>query len=237
MSKRIVFTVDRDGWTNGLQLGISQPDEGHGYRLAGPKYNGSSKTLLDYELEERDAAEIRKMLDAAFPLPVAETGGSRAEVLRAAADQQWAFAREHWIPTDDDSPSAIRKKDHKFGAAERLIGLIDPAAPALMPRHINTIPKGAGFLVRWQLGEETNSVWRASRPGADALAAELRAKGAGLDTAPRCENPKCGRPITRGAQWCSTWCHQASDTQAGKVIPKDETTQPAQPDRQNKAVS
>ncbi|MFD8577210.1 hypothetical protein ACFV1H_17995 [Streptomyces virginiae] len=68
---RIVLDVDRDGWTNGLQLNIAELDEnnsGWGYRLAGPKYNGSSKNLLRVELDERAAAEIRKMLDKGFPL-------------------------------------------------------------------------------------------------------------------------------------------------------------------------
>jgi hypothetical protein len=71
MSERIVIDVDRDGWTKGLQLNIAQLDEndkGWGYRLHGPKYNGSSKNLARHVLDERDAAEIRKMLDAAFPL-------------------------------------------------------------------------------------------------------------------------------------------------------------------------
>jgi len=86
MSDRIVIDVCRDGWTKGLQLGIVQVDEngsGSGYRLHGPKYNGSSTPLLKHELDERDAAEIRKFLDEVFPLPKQP---SRAEVLREAAD-------------------------------------------------------------------------------------------------------------------------------------------------------
>ncbi|SOD80017.1 hypothetical protein SAMN06272781_6826 [Streptomyces sp. 1222.2] len=66
----VVFEVSKDGWTGGLQLGISELDEnggGHGFRLAGPKFNGSSKTLLKYEVTERDADEIRKFLDVKFP--------------------------------------------------------------------------------------------------------------------------------------------------------------------------
>lgn len=68
---RLVLDVDRDGWTKGLQLNIAELDEnghGWGYRLAGPKYNGSSENLLRVELSERDATEIRQMLDRAFPL-------------------------------------------------------------------------------------------------------------------------------------------------------------------------
>ncbi|KAF0647123.1 hypothetical protein [Streptomyces fradiae] len=74
---RIVIDVDRDGWTKRLQLNIVQLDEndgGWGYRLAGPKYNGSSTNLLRVELDARDAAEIRKFLDEAFPEGGADRG-------------------------------------------------------------------------------------------------------------------------------------------------------------------
>ncbi|HEY3652342.1 MAG TPA: hypothetical protein VGL33_30540 [Streptosporangiaceae bacterium] len=69
---KITIDVSRDGLTNSLQLSINQLDEddaGHGYRLAGPKFNGSGKVLLSRTLDERDAAEIRRYLDAVFPVP------------------------------------------------------------------------------------------------------------------------------------------------------------------------
>lgn len=69
---KIAIDVSRDGLTNGLQLSINQTGEdgaGHGYRLAGPKFNGSGKVLLSRTLDERDAAEIRRYLDAVFPVP------------------------------------------------------------------------------------------------------------------------------------------------------------------------
>lgn len=69
-SKRIVMDVSKDGWTGGIQLGISELDEygrGHGFRIAGPKYNGSQKRLLEVELDQRAADEIRSYLDAKFP--------------------------------------------------------------------------------------------------------------------------------------------------------------------------
>jgi hypothetical protein len=78
----LVFEVSKDGWTGGLQLGISELDEnggGHGFRLAGPKFNGSSKMLLKYEVTERDADEIRKLLDVKFP---ARTEAPRTERAR-----------------------------------------------------------------------------------------------------------------------------------------------------------
>ncbi len=68
---KIHIDVCRDGLTNGLQLSINQTDEdgaGHGYRLAGPKFNGSGKVLLSRTLDERDATEIRRYLDAVFPV-------------------------------------------------------------------------------------------------------------------------------------------------------------------------
>lgn len=71
MTDKLILEVSRDGWTKGLQLNIAKVDEndrGHGYRLAGPKFNGSSKTLLKVELDQRDVDEIREYLNAVFPL-------------------------------------------------------------------------------------------------------------------------------------------------------------------------
>ena len=62
----VQLRVDRDGLTGRLQLNISNPNAG-GFRLAGPKYNGSSKNLLTVKLTSRDAREIRAYLDASFP--------------------------------------------------------------------------------------------------------------------------------------------------------------------------
>nr|BFD90691.1 hypothetical protein KitaXyl93_20510 [Kitasatospora sp. Xyl93] len=67
---RLIIEVCRDGWTKKLQINIAKVDKngcGHGYRLAGPKFNGSSTGLLKTELDERDASEIRSYLDAVFP--------------------------------------------------------------------------------------------------------------------------------------------------------------------------
>ncbi|MGA5869297.1 hypothetical protein [Streptomyces cinereoruber] len=40
---------------------------GHGYRLMGPKYVGRSRNLRTAELDQRDADEIRAVLDEVFP--------------------------------------------------------------------------------------------------------------------------------------------------------------------------
>lgn len=61
----ITLSVSRDGWTEGIQLSIG--DSSSGYRLAGPKFNGSSKNLVSRTLDAGDAEEIRKFLDAGFP--------------------------------------------------------------------------------------------------------------------------------------------------------------------------
>ncbi len=70
MAKKLSICVDRDGWTKGLQLSIDLEDEkggGVGYRLAGPKFNGSSIRVFTHILDERDADEIRRYLDQVFP--------------------------------------------------------------------------------------------------------------------------------------------------------------------------
>lgn len=57
----VTLEVSRDGLTDRLQLSINLKGR-HGYRLAGPKFSGSSVTLLEYELTARDVAEIRSYL-------------------------------------------------------------------------------------------------------------------------------------------------------------------------------
>lgn len=52
------------------QLSINAMDgetSGHGYRLMGPKYAGRSQNLRTVELTQRDADEIRAILDEVFP--------------------------------------------------------------------------------------------------------------------------------------------------------------------------
>ena len=41
-------------------------------------------------------------------------------------------------------------------------------------------------------------------PAGLSIAAKLGPRGA---IYPHCANPKCRKPIARGAVWCSTWCH------------------------------
>lgn len=55
----IFFTVDRRG-DGALQLSINDNDSG--YRLAGPKYDGTGKVLLRHEITERDREELLSYL-------------------------------------------------------------------------------------------------------------------------------------------------------------------------------
>lgn len=48
--------VSRDGWTKGIQLSIN--DAGGGYRLGGPKFNGSQVTLCKVTLTEAVCREL-----------------------------------------------------------------------------------------------------------------------------------------------------------------------------------
>lgn len=66
MSERTTLEVHRDGWTGQVQLSVNIVDEngaGHGYRIAGPKFNGSGDSLLVHTLTDEDKAQLRRYLD------------------------------------------------------------------------------------------------------------------------------------------------------------------------------
>ena len=70
MTEHLCLCIDKDGWTGHTQISIILEDEhgdGHGYRIAGPKYNGSSTRIKRHVLTNQDAKEIRAYLDKAFP--------------------------------------------------------------------------------------------------------------------------------------------------------------------------
>lgn len=70
MDRALYLTVDQDGTTGWPQVAIHELDEngvGGGYRLAGPKYNGSSKRLVTHKITALDAAELRRVLNKYFP--------------------------------------------------------------------------------------------------------------------------------------------------------------------------
>ena len=74
------FALYKDGWTGGLQLAIEDTN-GSGFRIAGPKFNGSGKPLQKHKISERDAKEIRSYLDRAFPPnnPVRNAGENKGQ--------------------------------------------------------------------------------------------------------------------------------------------------------------
>ena len=64
-----------------LQLSIDARGDagGHGYRIAGPKFAGTSEPLMEHSLTAHDAEQIRSYLNEAFP-PAAQpqdTGNGR----------------------------------------------------------------------------------------------------------------------------------------------------------------
>ncbi|MFA6159457.1 MAG: hypothetical protein WC763_07565 [Candidatus Paceibacterota bacterium] len=65
-AKTATLSVFKDSWTKGIQLSIAD-ESGSGYRIAGPKFNGSSTPIIDHQLTQRDANEIRRYLDRVFP--------------------------------------------------------------------------------------------------------------------------------------------------------------------------
>ncbi len=56
----------QDGWTKGYQLAM-EDETGSGFRLAGPKFNGSGKIIQRCEIDARAADEIRTYLDRSHP--------------------------------------------------------------------------------------------------------------------------------------------------------------------------
>ncbi|GHG15369.1 hypothetical protein ACFFSH_39365 [Streptomyces filamentosus] len=72
-ARRLTVTLDsasRDREFPVHQISLNAVDDegnGHGYRLMGPKYAGRSRNLLTADLDERDANEIRALLDEVFP--------------------------------------------------------------------------------------------------------------------------------------------------------------------------
>lgn len=59
MSKPVYLTVSNAGGNN-LQLSID--DEDGGYRLHGPKFNGSSRPLIQHRLTARDCDELEQYI-------------------------------------------------------------------------------------------------------------------------------------------------------------------------------
>jgi len=92
-SKKATITLDAansDRQFPAYQLSINamtSETSGHGYRLMGPKYVGRSRNLRTVELTQRDADEIRAILDEAFPPPA-----DQAAVLTAPERQFLTFA-------------------------------------------------------------------------------------------------------------------------------------------------
>jgi hypothetical protein len=65
MNKTVTLSVDQRARDGALQLAINVEDADGGsigYRIAGPKYDGSGKTLLRHVITEADKAAIMSAL-------------------------------------------------------------------------------------------------------------------------------------------------------------------------------
>lgn len=96
-------------------------------------------------------------------------GAARLE----AAERQWATARQRWTPQPGDGTKSRGNQDRKFGAAERMVQLLDPNPAAWIPRHIRTLPVPGGIAVHWQQGEDGHSQQFRTKAEADVLLDEL----------------------------------------------------------------
>lgn len=69
--REVRISAYQDGWTGRIQIDIGKIHEdgsGSGYRLAGPKFNGSGSRVASVKLGRREIDEIRKYLDVAESL-------------------------------------------------------------------------------------------------------------------------------------------------------------------------
>lgn len=69
----IRLNVYRDGLTGGIQLAIDDEERGTGYRLAGPKFNGSGERLLTCRIGQQEIVRLREYLDRVQPAGSEET--------------------------------------------------------------------------------------------------------------------------------------------------------------------
>lgn len=67
MTENIELHIDQDKSTGEIQVSIH--DASGGYRLAGPKYVGNSRSLLTHVLDKRDLREILTYLSHDFQHP------------------------------------------------------------------------------------------------------------------------------------------------------------------------
>jgi hypothetical protein len=56
----VCLCIDRNGWDGGLQVSVDFG--GSGYRLCGPKYNGSSTPVIRHKLTQRDCDELERAI-------------------------------------------------------------------------------------------------------------------------------------------------------------------------------
>jgi hypothetical protein len=61
----IVLSVDKDGYSGAFQLSIG--DGRTGYRIAGPKYCGQSRSVFQHKITPRDAEEIYSYIRDMLP--------------------------------------------------------------------------------------------------------------------------------------------------------------------------
>lgn len=96
--KKATITLDAansDRQFPAYQLSINAMDgetSGHGYRLMGPKYLGRSRNLRTVELDQRDADEIRAILDEVFPAKPTQDGPTWPVFTL----QRWDWTSKSW---------------------------------------------------------------------------------------------------------------------------------------------
>lgn len=119
MPDKLVIEVYHDAATQKPQVTIgtvSGDGKSDLHRLAGPAFTGQSRNLISKPLDERDAAEIRRYLDAVFPVPAAPVTVTKGDTIRIIPDRGpervMAVSHvEHHIITLADVPEAAFSRE------------------------------------------------------------------------------------------------------------------------------
>ena len=118
MTVKLVIEVYRHNATGRPQVAIGTVDQdglSDLYRLAGPGFTGTDRNLLSRPLDEADAAEIRRYLDAVFPVTATPPDPSPRPPGRRPETEQKREEQGRW-----DANSAKTRKRSPRGWASPL---------------------------------------------------------------------------------------------------------------------
>jgi GTP cyclohydrolase I len=163
MSERVYFSIDRCHGSYQLSINIEDDDGGggHGYRIAGPKYDGTSGRLLKHYVTERDRSELHAYIDPiveasemsftdAVRIMIKETGEDPDREGLQETPGRVLAAWSEWFGGYGKDPAAILKTFEETDCDEMVVQLSIPffshcehhLVPFFGFAHLAYIPNG-----------------------------------------------------------------------------------------------